>query len=114
MSSMRYSAARAHALGLPEVAEAPHFNYNSFRVRGKIFTTVPPGEEHLHVFVADEHRDPACLANPEWIEKLWWGKKVVGLRVELAKADPSLVKRLLELAWENKAPKALRASRASA
>ena len=75
MSSMRYSAARAHALGLPEVAEAPHFNYNSFRVRGKIFTTVPPGEEHLHVFVADEHRDPACLANPEWIEKLWWGKK---------------------------------------
>jgi hypothetical protein len=96
---MKLDAVRTHALALPEVTEAPHFNYGSFRVRGKIFVTIPPEGTHVHVFVPDEHRDPAVAAHPEFIEKLWWGKKVVGLRLTLAKASPTVVKRLVQLAW---------------
>jgi hypothetical protein len=33
--------ARRLALALPEVTEQPHFDMASFRVRGKIFVTVP-------------------------------------------------------------------------
>jgi hypothetical protein len=45
---------------------------------------------------------------PEWVEKLPWGGKIVGLRIELAKADASVVKALVGAAWEAKAPKGLR------
>jgi hypothetical protein len=44
------------------------------------------------------------------MEKLLWGKRVVGLRVSLAKAKAPLVKRLLEQAWSRKAPKRLLAA----
>jgi hypothetical protein len=101
--------ARKYALSLPEAAEAPHFNYASFRVRGKIFATMPPDEAHLHVFVPDEDRDPAVELHPEAVEKLWWGKKVVGLRLTLVKAKPAMVRALLKKAWAAKAPKALAA-----
>ena len=41
---MKMSQLRTFALALPETTEEPHFNYSSFRVRGKIFATVPPDE----------------------------------------------------------------------
>jgi hypothetical protein len=56
---------RTYALSLPETSEEPHFNYNSFRVKGKIFVTVPPDEEFVHVFVDDEQRDTALALYPE-------------------------------------------------
>jgi hypothetical protein len=40
--------ARRFALSLPEVTEEPHFDMSSFRVRGKIFVTVPPDGTRLH------------------------------------------------------------------
>ena len=43
--------ARAFALSLPEATEEPHHDMSSFRVRGKIFATVPPDGEHLHVYL---------------------------------------------------------------
>jgi hypothetical protein len=79
-------------------------------VRGKIFATAPPAGEHLHVFVADDERDQALALAPECVEKLHWGEKVVGLRIALLQAKPSLVKRLLAQAWARKAPKALLAA----
>jgi hypothetical protein len=98
---------RLLALALPEANEAPHFQYASFRVGGKIFATLPPEGMHLHVFVADEERDQALALAPACLEKLLWGGKVVGLRVALAQASPALVKRLLAQAWSRKAPKRL-------
>jgi hypothetical protein len=103
---MKLAAVRKFALALPEVTEEPHFHLSSFRVRGKIFVTVPPEETHLHVFVDETQREPALARNPTFIEKLWWGGKVRGLRVALADADPAVVKALVRAAWEAKAPRA--------
>jgi len=104
---VKLEAARRIALALPEAAEAPHFDFTSFRVRGKIFATSPPGGELLHVFVDDAERERLLELHPEFAEKLWWGKKVVGVRVILAKADAAVVKAMLANAWRRKAPKAL-------
>jgi hypothetical protein len=54
-------------------------------------------------------RDSLAI-EPEPLEVLTWGKRVVGLRVALSKAKPALVKRLLEQSWSRKAPKRLLAS----
>lgn len=104
---MKLNQVRRHALSLPEVTEEPHFQYSSFRVRGKIFVTVPPDEKHIHVFVGEEQREPALALYPKFLEKLTWGAKVVGLRVALAPAASNVVNRLVSLAWQNKAPKSL-------
>lgn len=106
---MRFSDARRYALTLPDTAEAPHHHYESFRVRGKIFATVPPGRRHLHVFVGEEQRELALARFPEAVEKLWWGKKVVGLKIRLAPTSAVFVKQLLYEAWRLKAPKSLTA-----
>lgn len=105
---MKLATVRKYALSLPEVTEQPHFHFGSFRVRGRIFVTVPPEGAHLHVFVAELDREQALAIHPEFTEKLFWGGKVVGLRVNLAAAPVVAVKRLVLQAWENKVPKALR------
>jgi hypothetical protein len=104
---MTITPLREHALSLPEATEEPHFGYSSFRVRGKIFATVPPDEEHLHVFIAEQRRASALDAHPEFIEELHWGKKIIGLRITLATAKPAVVKDLMTQAWHDKAPKSL-------
>jgi hypothetical protein len=108
---MKFADARHIALSLREVTEEPHFAYTSFRVKGKIFATSPPGGEYLHVFVADEDREPALALHPEFLEKLFWGGKVRGLRVVLGKAKSPVVSELLRLAWARKAPKNLSQAR---
>lgn len=97
-----------YALSLPETTEEPHFERRSFRVRGKIFATAPPEGDALNVML-DEHAVRAAIAeDPRSCEELWWGKKLSGVRVILAGADPALVRSLLHEAWQRKAPGALR------
>jgi hypothetical protein len=104
---MNLEGARRVALSLPEVTEQPHFEKSSFRVRGKIFATVPPGGRHLHVFV-DEHETRACVAeDPTAYEELWWGKRLAGVRVNLRAARAKEISELLKEAWRRKAPKRL-------
>jgi hypothetical protein len=95
---------RELALTLPGTTEQPHFDMISFRVRGKIFATVPPDEQHLHVFI-DEAESRACVAeNPAAFEQLLWGSKTRGVRVNLAAASQDRVGELLEESWRRKAP----------
>ena len=108
---MTLNDARRIAMSLPEVTEEPHHESTSFRVKGKIFATAPPGGEHLHVFVAEEDREQALHVNPDCVDKLWWGGKVRGLRVVLQAAKKPVVAELLGKAWRQKAPKALVAKR---
>jgi len=105
--AVKLEEVRKVALALPHTTEEPHHNFGSFRVRGKIFVTVPPDESHIHVFVAEEAREAAFALHPEFVEKLTWGGKVVGLRVTLSSAPAAAVTRLVSQAWRYKAPKAL-------
>ena len=98
---------RRIALALPEAAESPHFDMASFRVRGKIFATLPADGRHVHVFVGEEVRAQALAMHGEAVEKLPWGAKVVGLRVELARIDAAALASLLREAWRARAPKGL-------
>ena len=105
---MKREDVRECSLSLPEATEEPHFHRTSFRVRGKIFVTAVPDEPFINVFVTDEVREPVLAMYPDWAEKLMWGKKAVGLRIDLAKADARIVQDLLRQAWEARAPKSLR------
>ena len=98
---------RRMALALPESTEEPHFHLTSFRVRRKIFATAPPDSDYLHVFVDEAARNRYLAAEPDFLEPLTWGRKVVGLRVILAAAKPRVVQTMLRDAWRAKAPKRL-------
>jgi hypothetical protein len=97
---MKLDPIRKFALSLDAVTEEPHHHFSSFRVRGKIFVTIPPGEEILHIFVDEQALDVALALYSEFIEKLLWGGKVVGLRVSLKAAKSSVVKSLVTAAYK--------------
>lgn len=102
---MKFSTVRTFAMSLDDVSEAPHHEYSSFRVGGKIFVTMPPGEEYIHVFIPEERREEVLELYSSCTEKLLWGGKVVGVRIELAKAEAAAVKQLVKEAWAHKASK---------
>lgn len=104
---MDAEAFRTLALALPEAVEAPHFRAASFRVRGKIFATLPPDGTHAHVFLAETDREQGLALHAGVVETLFWGKQVAGVRIVLAGARPALVAGLLRQAWTHKAPRAL-------
>lgn len=103
--------ARRFALSLPGVTEEPHHDVSSFRVHGKIFATVSPDGDHLHVFVDDVEADAATAEDPGAFEQLRWGRRVRGVRVFLASAPDGGVQELIEESWRRKAPKRLLAER---
>lgn len=102
---MDIDAVRRVALALPETSEQPHFEMVSFRVRGRIFATVPPGGDVVHVMVDESEAKASATSDPAAFEELWWGKRLAGVRAKLAAAQPDEVAELLEAAWRRKAPK---------
>ena len=102
---MKIDAVRKYAMALEAVTEEPHHQSSSFRVRGKIFVTIPPPSDFIHVFIGEEDRETALALYPEFLEKLLWGGKVVGLRVALASANPNAVKSLVSKAYETRVRK---------
>jgi hypothetical protein len=99
---MNLQSLRKFALAMEAVTEEPHHHFSSFRVRGKIFVTIPADEQVIHVFVGEEARDLALALYPAFVEKLLWGGKVVGLRIVLDAAKPSVVKALVAQAYETR------------
>ena len=102
---------RRFALALPGTVEQPHFAMTSFRVAGRIFATMPPEGNAVHLFLTEGDRDHALDLHRDVAEALMWGKRVAGVRLVLAKAGAGVVRDLLECAWAAKAPAALRATR---
>ena len=105
---MGFEQIKNYALSLPEVTEEPHFKLSSYRVRGKIFVTVPPDQKSINIFVDEIDRERAAAIDPISYEKLWWGANVVGLKVHFARADSALVIELVKLSWQRKAPNRLK------
>lgn len=99
--------AREFALSLPGVTEQPHHDMSSFRVAGKIFTTVTPDETRLHVFIEEPEISATVAEDPAAFEPLYWGNRLRGVRVLLATAPAARVRELLTEAWLGKAPKGL-------
>jgi hypothetical protein len=98
--------ARRLALALPETTEEDHHGIPSFRVRNRIFATVPDGQ-HVRVMLDADATRAAVGDDPRAFEELWWGKKLSGVTVTLASADHRRVTALLEDAWRRVAPKRL-------
>jgi hypothetical protein len=96
---------RRLALSFPEAAEQDHHGMASFRVRGKIFATVPDAD-HLRIML-DPEVARAITPSHAAFEELWWGAKLAGVSVTLAAADHAAVAELLEQAWRRRAPRAL-------
>ena len=97
---------RKLALALPEAIEADHHGFPSFRVRKKIFATLPDAA-HAHLMLGPEETDVAVESAPEACTELWWGKRLAGVRVELATVDAGMLAGLLAEAWRGKAPRGL-------
>lgn len=98
--------AREIALGLPEAHESPHHDLTSFRVREKIFATVPD-DKRLNVMLAEDEVPLAVAMSTQAVAELWWGKRLSGVTVDLPKASRTVVAELLERAWRRRAPKML-------
>lgn len=101
--SISPAGVRRLALAPPEAIEQPHHDMTSFRVRGKIFATMPPEGGRLHVFLPEDEVASYCAEFPSAVEELWWGKKVRGCRVLLRHADRALVREMLAESWRHKA-----------
>ncbi len=99
------STVRRLALALPEAVEAPHHEMASFRVAGKIFATVPPEGDRVHIFLDDDEIDAYCAEFPAAVEELWWGTKRRGCRVALSRATTAMLRELLTESWRRKAPR---------
>lgn len=77
----------------------------SFRVRGKVFATVPD-RQHLHIMVSEDEICDA-VASSDACEEKWWGKKLAAVLVSLPDVDENLLGQLLLSAWSQRAPRKL-------
>jgi hypothetical protein len=102
---MHISEVRSFAMALSDVTEEPHHNFSSFRRSGRIFVTLPPGDEFIHVFLPDPLWKQAVLMYPGFSEQLVWGSRIIGVRITLARAESDAVLQLVQSAWECKAQK---------
>ena len=101
---------RRLALKLPEATESAHMNHPDFRVGGKrIFATLGyPDDEHGMVILPPEEQKRFIKSHPKvfGLAKGSWGKQG-STTVRLGAINEATLKRVLEIAWRNKAPKDL-------
>jgi len=108
---MNQSDIRVVALSLPEAREQPHFDRPSFRVRGKIFATLPPVQDdgrHLVVLklpllVKESLRQndaSAIVSLGNWDKGGW-------TQLDIGRMDADKMADLVRLAWKQVAPKTL-------
>ncbi|BBY27223.1 MmcQ/YjbR family DNA-binding protein [Mycolicibacterium sediminis] len=98
--------ARAIALGLPEATEADHHGIASFRVRGKIFATVPD-DRHLRIMLDENGIRSVTAEFPSVCHEYYWGEKLACVVVAIEAASTGLLRELLEDAYRRKAPVSL-------
>ena len=100
---------RRLALGLPEAVEASHMDHPDFRVRGKIFATLGhPADGSAMVKLTPQQQTLFALAHPDVFVPVpgGWGRRGA-TNVRLRAATTDAVRRALETAWRNTAPRTL-------
>lgn len=98
---------RATALALPETTERPAWGRPSFRVRDKIFASMPPEEYEIALMISDDEKAGLLAADPETfsVPPHYVNSRMVV--VQLATVDPDELRELLVEAWRIRAPKRL-------
>lgn len=108
---MTQSDIRAIALSLPEAQEQPHFDRASFRVRGRIFATLPPVQEdsrHVVVLKLPELvKESLQQTDPQAIVSLGNWDKGGWTQLDIGRMDGDKMADLVRLAWRGVAPKTL-------
>ncbi|MBX3480179.1 MAG: MmcQ/YjbR family DNA-binding protein [Caulobacter sp.] len=99
---------RALALSLPLAEEQPHFDRASFRVKGKIFATLPPEGERLVLKLPPMVKESLRQSDPDAVIPLpgaWdrggWTQLAIG------SIESAMLSDLIRLAWRQVAPKKL-------
>jgi hypothetical protein len=96
------------ALQLPEAEEAGHHGIPSFRVGGKIFSTIHLDHPRMMAKLGPEDQHNLSAAHPGVVEPVpgYWGRKGSTF-VFFERADAALIKLVLDLAWRNVVPRRL-------
>jgi hypothetical protein len=100
---------RRVALEQPEAVEGSHMNHPDFRVRGKIFATIPSvGKDEGMVKLTPDQQKKFAQEYPKIFSAVpgGWGIRGATL-VTLALATKEIVNRAMRCAWRNAAPKRL-------
>lgn len=107
---MTHADIRAVALSLPEAEEHPHFDRASFRVRGKIFVTLPMSKDGRELVVLklpvlvkeslNETDASAIVSLGAWDKGGW-------TQLDIGRMDSEKLADLVRLAWRQVAPKKL-------
>src|SRR5205814_2253934 len=95
---------RAHALALPHAIESSHFAQPDFRVKNKIFATLPNEAAVLCVKTSTANLDALVAADPLAFSNERRGR---WLRVRFDRVSLGMLEDLLFEAWALVAPKAL-------
>jgi hypothetical protein len=95
------------ALGLPEAVESAHHGTRDFRVRSRIFLTMPD-QDYCVVRLTPEqqHMVLAMSPNETMVVPGGWGLRG-STRLYFGLADDALVQDLVRRSWQNAAPKTL-------
>lgn len=105
---MTHARIRAVALSLPEAEEQPHFDRASFRVRGKIFATLPPpkdGRELVVLKLPVLVRESLQQTDADAIVSLGAWDKGGWTQLDIGRIDGDKLADLIRLAWRGVAPK---------
>jgi len=95
---------RKLALALPEAQESSHQGHPDFRVRNKIFATLPPGGRIAVLKITPADLDDLIQRDAETFRDIWGGR---WLSVSLDRVAPEVFHKLLVDSWRLTAPKTL-------
>jgi predicted DNA-binding protein (MmcQ/YjbR family) len=99
---------RILALSLPLAEEQPHFDRASFRVKGKIFATLPPGGDLVVLKLPPLVKESLMQSDGEAVIPLPGGWDRGGwTQIAIGVLDDEKLADLIRLAWKQVAPKRL-------
>lgn len=99
---------RALALSLPLAEEQPHFDRASFRVKGKIFATLPADGERVVLKLPPMVKDSLRQSDPEAVIPLPGAWDRGGwTQIAIGSIESGLLSDLIRLAWRQVAPRKL-------
>jgi hypothetical protein len=105
--SISPAVVRRLALALPEVVEASHFDQPDFRVRNRIFATLPKDGLTVCLKITPVNLDALVSTDAATFRDVWRGRWVA---VRLDRVTQSMLRDLLVDAWQLVAPKRMAAA----